>query len=100
MIISLGGGTPCYGNNMQYILNSSPYVIYLEVSAKELSQRLSREKEQRPLISHLPENELLSFINKHLFDRNPFYRQAHIILPCTGLSTQEITQKIEKITKK
>lgn len=79
-IISLGGGTPCYGNNMEIIKNQLDSVsIYLQVSVSELTERLLSDKEQRPLIKHIEtENDMNEYVGKHLFERMNFYNQADV----------------------
>ena len=94
-IISLGGGTPCYGNNMKTALEASESVIYLKVSIPGLVQRLSKEKEFRPLIKNIPDEELPEFIGKHLFERNIFYNQANLVIECDGKSPEQISEEIE-----
>ena len=96
IVISLGGGTPCYSNNMDLVLENTPNVFYLKLSIPALAARLQDEKLQRPLISHLPDEELPEFIGKHLFERNPFYNQATHIIAADKLSVEELTQKIEE----
>lgn len=95
-VVSLGGGTPCYGNNMELLKSSSnSKSIYLKVSIAELSKRLLSEKEMRPLVSHLEsEEEIVEFIGKHLFERNFFYNQSDIVIDTNGKSTEEIVDKI------
>ena len=95
MVIALGGGTPCYGNAMELIRAASPYSFYLQLPTSELMARLLPEKAERPLIAHLTQEDIEEFINKHLFERFPFYTQAHFILPCQGLSPSEIVEKIK-----
>ena len=94
-IISLGGGTPCYGNNMKIALEASESVIYLKVSIPGLVLRLSKEKEFRPLIKNIPDEELPAFIGKHLFERNIFYNQANLVIECDGKSPEQISEEIE-----
>jgi len=79
-VISLGGGTPCYSNNMSLLLNKENIkTIYLKVSLNELVKRLFSEKTNRPLITHIEKEEvLLEFVGKHLFERSHFYNQAEI----------------------
>lgn len=79
-VIALGGGTPCYSNNMELILSHSRNVFYLRLGIASLAKRLQSEKDQRPLIRHLPDLELPEFIGKHLFERTPFYNRAPHIL--------------------
>ena len=80
-ILSLGGGTPCYFNNMELISNKTKNTFYLNLDSKVLANRLFSRKTKRPLISSIAnEKEMLSFVNKHLFERNHFYNKAsHII---------------------
>jgi len=95
-IISLGGGTPCYGNNMELLVNSKKALtIYLKASLKELVKRLSVDKEKRPLISHLTkEEELLEFIGKHLFERSNYYNQASRTINVVDKNTENIVEEI------
>ncbi len=76
-ILSLGGGTPCYANNMD-LLNSSENTIsfYLKATIKTLVDRLNNQQDQRPLVANLSPNELKEFIAKHLFERSFYYEQA------------------------
>jgi len=95
-VISLGGGTPCYGNNMKTILNSEDTIsIYLKASLKELVKRLHIDKHNRPLISHLTtEESLLEFIGKHLFERSNFYSQSTKTINVDNKSTDAIVEDI------
>ena len=95
-IISLGGGTPCYGKNMEVIKNSkNAKSIYLKTSISNLSDRLFLEKDMRPLISHLKnKEELKEFIGKHLFERSSYYNQSDIIINTDEKSLDEVVQSI------
>ena len=96
VIISLGGGTPCYGNNMELLLNSEDAItIYLKASLNELVKRLSKDKQNRPLITHLDSDEaLLEFVGKHLFERNQFYNQANYTVEADNASVTTIVEDI------
>ncbi|MFV9482809.1 shikimate kinase [Christiangramia sp. ASW11-125] len=95
-IVSLGGGTPCYGDNMELIKNADLVrSIYLKLNIQTLLQRLKQEKEDRPMISHLETEELLEeFIRKHLFERGFYYNQSEKILDCNDKDPSEITQEL------
>ena len=98
IILSLGGGTPCYYNNMDYILDSKAISIYLKASLKTLTDRLTLEKTSRPLISHLESDEdLTEFIGKHLFERLSFYGKAGHLVAVDDLSLSEIVSKIKNL---
>ncbi len=94
MVIALGGGTPCYGNNMEYIQQSTDKVVYLRASIEELTARLKEEKEHRPLIKHLSDTELEEFIRKHLFERNFFYLKAPYSVLVDGRPVETIADEI------
>lgn len=76
VIISLGGGTPCFNANMDKIIKSSTS-IYLRLSPKDLSERLFNEREHRPLIrQYRSKKDLVNFISKKLKDREEYYLKA------------------------
>lgn len=77
-VISCGGGTPCFFDNMQY-MNLYGTTVYLQLSAEKLFSRLSKKKGSRPLIMNLEGDELLEFIRIKLAERKPFYEQAQIV---------------------
>lgn len=95
-IIALGGGTPCYGKNMELIKNAfNTKSIYLKASISNLADRLIVEKDMRPLISHLKEkDELKEFIGKHLFERSPYYNESNIVINTDQKSLQEVVETI------
>lgn len=95
-VISLGGGTPCYGNNMNVIKEStSVKSIYLKASIPSLVERLFGERAGRPLISHLEnKSELTEFIGKHLFERSFYYNQADVTITTDGKSIDETIANI------
>ena len=93
IILSLGGGTPCYYNNIDSI-NEKTISVFLKTNVKTLTQRLSSEKDKRPLIQNISNEDLPEFIAKHLFERNPFYNQAKITINTDNLSAREIAEEI------
>ena len=93
-VLSTGGGTPCYGRNMQSILSKSTHSIYLNLSIPSLVERISNEQGTRPLVKHLSKDELPEFIGKHLFERSFFYRQASLEINCDGKTMNQVVQEI------
>lgn len=96
MVLSLGGGTPCYFNHME-LMQATPDVIsvYLKVGISTLVARLLTEKEQRPLITHLEsEAALKEFVGKHLFERSPFYSRATHEVVVKEASPQQVADTI------
>jgi shikimate kinase len=96
-ILALGGGTPCYYNNMESINNINDSTsIYLRGTVPFLTQRLFEEREHRPLIASIDDkNELAEFIGKHLLERSIYYNQAHITV---SIENKPVAQIVEEIT--
>lgn len=80
VVISTGGGTPCYQDNMQWI-NAHGTSIFLEVSLPCLLARSNASRKQRPILTRMTPEEREAYIQQHLSTRLPVYRQAHIIFP-------------------
>jgi shikimate kinase len=88
-IIACGGGTACFNENMQW-MNENGTTVYLSATPPYILSRVKEEKDKRPLINKLNEAELLFFIEQKLKEREPFYTQAQIILPVTGLNENSL----------
>ena len=96
-VLSLGGGTPCYADNMQSVIQSTPHTFYLSPSISTLCHRLYPEKDHRPMISHITSaDNLQEFISKHIFERKPFYEQANHLLYIKDETPQELVDQIIK----
>lgn len=95
-ILSVGGGTPVYYNNMETI-NEKSISIYLRSSVSTLSERLKKNKDKRPLIAKINDEDLPEFIAKHLFERNPFYTKAKHIVDTDHKNATEIAEEIIQI---
>ena len=75
VIISCGGGTPCFFDNMDY-LNQQGDVVYLKCEPETLYKHLLMGKVERPLIKGKTPEELIAYITNHLAEREPFYSRA------------------------
>lgn len=92
-VLSLGGGTPCYANNMELINNSEAKSIYIKASISTLVTRLIKEKSKRPLVASLENEKITEFVAKHLFERRFFYEQAEIVMNTEDKSIEEIVKE-------
>lgn len=88
-VMACGGGTPCFYNNIDY-LKKNGIVIWLSTSTETLFNRLIKEKDHRPLISHYSDNELKSYIIKKYSSRKIYYRQANFVINEEQLSLDAI----------
>lgn len=78
-VVATGGGAPCYLDNLEW-MNNHGLTIYLSLSPKALAKRLENGVEQRPVLQNLKGEALEKFITEKLKSREPFYKQAKLIL--------------------
>ena len=79
VVVSCGGGTPCFYDNMDY-MNQAGETIYLKASPETLHAHLKMGKGVRPLLLNKTPEEVDVFIREQLKQREPFYEKAkHII---------------------
>ncbi|MBR2097305.1 MAG: shikimate kinase [Prevotella sp.] len=91
VIISCGGGTPCFFDNMDY-LNQQGQVVYLKADPEVLYKHLMMAKVERPLIKGKSHDELLAFIREQLEKREPFYSKARYTLDVSLMDNYEKIQ--------
>lgn len=89
LMISCGGGTPCYFDNLEW-MKKNGYVVYLKASEYYILDRVKDETNQRPLLKKVNPAELLFFIQQKLKERTPFYEKANYILDVTSLTPESI----------
>jgi shikimate kinase len=75
VVISTGGGAPCFFDNMTF-MNSVGTTVFLNASIEALFRRLQVAKQQRPILQGKNADELKAFIVRALKERSPFYSQA------------------------
>lgn len=95
VVISCGGGTPCFFDNMDY-LNRQADTIYLKTPPEVLLQHLNMGRRERPLLMGLKPEEKLDFISRQLKEREQFYLRARHVVDISLLDTNE---KIQKTTQ-
>jgi len=94
-VLATGGGTPCYGYNMKIINDNSTNSFYLKLAIPSLIERIKKEKNQRPLVANILDEDLPEFIGKHLFERNMYYVMAEKIINCDNKSVEDIVNEIK-----
>lgn len=93
-VLSLGGGTPCYANNHEFLQRQDVISVYLKASIQTLAKRLQSDGQGRPLIDNVAPEELEEFIAKHLFDRSYFYHKAKHVVNVDGKQAEDIVNEI------
>lgn len=97
LIISTGGGTPCYADNHLFLNGKNSISIYLKASLSVVIDRLKSGKTTRPLIADKSDEELNEFVAKHLFERSYFYNQATFKVDVDHKNPEEIAQEILRL---
>lgn len=93
VVISLGGGTPCFNDNMS-LINDSGTSVYIELTPQLLASRLKDAKQQRPLLADKTDEELLSFIASQLNERARYYAQAQFTIEGKGVTADAVIKRI------
>lgn len=93
MVVSTGGGLPCYYNNMEF-MHAHGYTVFLQASEKFIYSRLSIAKTNRPLLKGMNKTQLHQFIEQKLLERNPFYLQSHFKVNVPPKSTEVLIKSI------
>jgi shikimate kinase len=92
-VMACGGGSPCYFNNIDY-MNQSGTTVWLNTPLTILFQRLINEKDKRPLLKGLSDDQLRGFIIKKFADRKIYYEQAEVIIDDEEISLDHFIEKI------
>lgn len=93
-VISTGGGLPTWRDNMQR-MNAAGLTVYLRRTADEIARRLSPYgRQKRPRLRGLNDAELVAFMTRDMAEREPFYRQAQLVLDCSHLTDDEVVERI------
>lgn len=92
-VLSSGGGTPCFNNNME-LINSIGTSVYIELNSIAICNRLIKSKTKRPLIEGLKPDELQTKIEILLSDRKKYYEQAKIKISGINLTPNKLIQII------
>ena len=95
-VVSLGGGTPCFNDNMK-IINSIGTSVYLQLNSESLTDRLVHSKQKRPLIESFKNDKakLTLEIDKLLKDRAVFYNKANVIFEASNMSSAKLDCLVE-----
>jgi shikimate kinase len=93
MVVSLGGGTICFHNNINNILKSG-LLVYIKMPAEALYERLKNSKKKRPLLQNKNDEERFLVIKTLLGQREPFYSKAHLTINGIDLKMSVLKESI------
>jgi len=93
VIISTGGGTPCFNDNIEQI-NNNGISVYLKMSPRMLLDRLTDSPKPRPLLQRVSKENRLHYVEGLLKEREKYYLQAKYIVDGKNLDIMEIISLI------
>ena len=93
VVISTGGGTPCFYDNMEIIKNNG-VSIYLKMHEKSLETRILNSKKTRPVLKHVRKENLKEFIKNQIKEREEYYLKATYIIKGESVDYDEIERML------
>ena len=95
LVISTGGGTPCFLGNME-LMNNNGITIYLSATPEFLLSRIESSTRKRPLFQLMNNGNISQNIFTHLSSREYYYNQSKIIIDAQNPETKGIITQILK----
>ena len=92
-VMATGGGTPCFYKNIDY-MKEKGRTLWINCSTDCLHARLLKERDKRPLVRDLGEEQLRAYISRKFGDRRIFYQQADVIVETDDLKLEHLLEKI------
>ena len=86
VVVSCGGGTPCFYDNMEF-MNANGVTVWLKAGVECIVRRILCAKTRRPITEGKTPEELPAFVAAHLRQREPYYSQAQLTLGSEDLET-------------
>jgi len=95
-VIATGGGAPCFGRNMDFMLGHG-LTIYLSLTPDKLKERLAKSDGKRPLLKGIGKENLEEYISAKLEEREKWYLSAKLIIDCNKTSFQGLCNMVKKL---
>jgi shikimate kinase len=92
-VLSCGGGTPCFFDNMEW-MNKNGVTVWINPAEEIIVAQLLPGADKRPLLKGMDKEALASFVHTKLEERRPFYIRADIICPTNELNIKDLKEKI------
>ena len=95
VVVSTGGGTACYFDNMEW-MNAHGLTVFMRISPAAAVDRVIHSRHKRPLAIGKSEAELTEFVNRHYASRMHFYEQARVTVKSEDLDVDELMTTIKE----
>ena len=89
-ILSCGGGTPCFLDNMDW-MKSHGITIYLKATPATIAARLINGNAMRPLVRDLEPNQMIEYAEQKIIEREAFYLRSSLILTEDQIDTESLS---------
>lgn len=76
-IVSTGGGTPCFNDNMRW-MNDHGLTLYLKLSVEGILKRMAVSRKPRPLLTSMLPEQRAEYVHNQIRQRQPFYDMAQL----------------------
>ncbi len=95
VVISTGGGAPCFYDSMDIMLKKGN-VVWINPEAAVVTERLwkAQNTSNRPLLKNKTKEEVFEFINNKIRERQPFYSKSKIIITHNDITVDMILNAI------
>jgi shikimate kinase len=93
LVVSTGGGMPCFDDNMQ-LMNETGITVYLKATPELIISRIDPASRVRPIFRKMQGENLMEKITLHLLSREPYYEQSHITIDASRPDSAEIKNMI------
>ena len=94
-VVATGGGLPCFFDNLDW-MNANGKTVYLHMTPPQLVSRL-HNREKRPLLKGMDDEQLLAFVEMKLEERNPFYNKAQVIVNAFDLDAEILENRLKEV---
>jgi len=92
-IVSTGGGMPCFFDNMD-LMNKTGMTVYLKLPEGMLVQRLFNDKNKRPLLMDLDEDQLRLKVKEQIQEREVYYNKARLVFNASNMDVSLLAEQI------
>lgn len=94
IVVSTGGGAPAYFDNLP-LMQKNGLTIYLKAEPGVLISRVQANLSSRPLLAGMDAEGLMSFVQKQLSQRAPFYEQAQLHVEAKDLTPAVLHERVK-----
>jgi len=95
-VISTGGGTACFNDNIS-LMNDEGTTVYIKMHPKSLAERLNRARRLRPVVRDIQNDDMQKFVEEQLLERSPYYEQAMITIKGESIDIEELMKNLDDI---